>query len=93
MQFICFVNHNNAMREARIGMLCLREGLVKLCWLVYEKTYQHRGDHKLNHLSIVEIEIVFILPILDKIGSIKNVEFINEENRTIDDSYLGALLI
>ena len=93
MQFLCFVKHNNAEREAKIGMLCLEDGYVRLCWIVCSQPYRKRSDDELGHMSIEKIPIEFEVPILDAIGSIVKVEFVNEPNKKIEDSGFGALLI
>ena len=74
-------------------MLCLEEGYVRLCWIVCSQPYRKRDDDELSHMRIAKIPIEFEVPILDEIGSIVRVEFVNEPNKGIDDSNFGALLV
>ena len=51
MQFIAFVGHSFADRESRIGMLCLDQGEVRLCWLITRQPYKKRGFDEMDHLN------------------------------------------
>jgi len=55
MQFICFVGHSFAAREAKIGFLAFDEERqnVKLCWLVSYQPFKKKNMTDLADYSIV----------------------------------------
>lgn len=52
MQFICFVGHSFSDREAKIGMLCMEQNDVKLCWFVCKQPYMKREICELSHMML-----------------------------------------
>ena len=59
IQFLTFVTHNNAQRSAKIGFLGLKDGYVRLCWLLMSQVFKYRNEDDLSNLKIVEIDIKF----------------------------------
>ena len=93
MQFICFVGHSFADREAKIGFLCLEGENIKLCWLICKQPFEKKLINDLIDFEIVEREIVFKLPILDDIDNIRRAEFFNAPGASIEECDLGAIII
>jgi hypothetical protein len=66
MQFICFVGHNFASREAKIGFLAKdSEGEnIKLCWLTCHQPFEKKTIIDLVDYTIADTNIELKLPIL-----------------------------
>ena len=91
-QFICFVGHSFADREAKIGFLAMEEDYVKLCWLVCVQPFEKKKQNSYEDFSILSTIIDFRVPILNHIQSIRRAEFIRLEGYRNADVE-GALII
>ena len=91
-QFICFVGHNFADREAKIGFLAMEEDYVKLCWLVCVQPFEKKKFNGYEDFRIESTIIDFRVPILHHIQSIRKVEFIRLEGYRNADVE-GALIV
>ena len=79
MQFICFVGHNFADREAKIGFLAHDvdcEGII-LCWLRTHQPFEKKKINDLIDYTIEQVEISFGLPIKSELDQIKKCEYVN----------------
>lgn len=76
-----------------IGFLARKQDEIKLCWLVASQTFKHRDDDDLSHFKIIEIDIKFNLPFLDRIDALKRIEFVNSPGKRVDEGHSGALVI
>ena len=86
IQFLVFVTHNNAQRSAKIGFLGLKDGYVKLCWLVMTQVFKHRSENDLSNMKIIDVDIEFNLPLLDNYRDITRVEFVSQVGKRLDES-------
>ena len=64
-QFISFVGHNYADREAKIGFLTLNsDGDVDLCWLICKQPFEKKEFDSYEDFEIQDTPINFHAPIL-----------------------------
>ena len=81
-QFICFVGHNFADREAKIGFLVREDEEIKLCWLVCIQPFEKKEFDIYEDYEITECPINFNRSILDNIQGIRRAEYVRYENQT-----------
>ena len=87
------MTHNNAQRSAKIGFLGLKDGFVRLCWLVVTQVFKHRSEDDLSNMKIIDIGIEFQIPLLSTYRDILRVEFVNSPGKRLDESNEGCLVI
>ena len=90
-QFICFVGHNYADREAKIGFLTLNNDEdVDLCWLISKQPFEKKEFDTYEDFEIQDTTINFHAPLLKDIQQIKRVEYVRLD---VDDDRTGCLFI